>query len=113
MKVISQLLIPNIMMSNLERMIATRAMGTAIISNLSSEYSLERVFLEVFNFNNHSQNTWLFSLIIIYIYGQLKFNEGTIVKLKTIEIYDNYTKLIRKVLFVVFLVFTRDIQNAI
>lgn len=97
-------------LTNLERLVAGRAIGSSILSNLSAELSLERTFLEISNF--HSQNVWMFSVIVVVLYGQYKYNEGQH-KFETIVLYDKYKIIVREVLVVLFLVFTRDVQNAI
>jgi hypothetical protein len=107
-------------MTNLERLVASRAIGSTFISNLSSEISFERIIIEGTHFNLHS-NTWILSIALIYMYGQFKFNEGLLkqseieieIKLQNIQIYDYYEKIIRNILFIFFLIFTRDVQNAI
>ncbi len=96
-------------MSNLERIVASRAIGSSVLSHLSAEVSLEKTLFEMANL--HSPNLWIFSAAAIVMYGQYKFNQGT--KLDDIEIYGKYSRLIKELLVVIFLVFTRDIQNAI
>jgi hypothetical protein len=96
-------------MTNLERIIASRAIGSSVLSHLSAEVSLEKTIFELANV--HSPNLWIFSAAAIVIYGQYKFNEGN--KLNDIVVYEKYSKIIRELLMIIFLVFTRDIQNAI
>jgi hypothetical protein len=97
-------------LTNLERMVASRAIGSSILSQLSTELSLEKTLFEISNF--HSQNYWMFSVIAVVIYGQYKYNEGQH-KYESIAVYDKYKIIVKEILFVLFLVFTRDIQNAI
>lgn len=112
-------LLPNSspVLTNLERLVASRAVGSSIISNLSSEVSIERVLIELWNINFHtsnifnSTNVWIVSVLTIYIYGQYKLNQGVNTKLKDITIYDKYYRFIRELLFVFFIVFTRDVQH--
>jgi hypothetical protein len=96
-------------MTNLERMVASRAIGNSVIAQLSSEISLEKTIFEISNL--HSPNVWILSAAIILMYGQYKFNEGT--KLQNIEVYNKYSNFIRQFMVIIFLVFTRDIENAI
>ena len=96
-------------MSNLEKIVASRAIGNSVLSHLSSEVSLEKTIFEMANL--HSTNIWIFSAAAIIMYGQYKFNQGS--KLDNIEIYEKYSRLIKELLVIIFLVFTKDIQNAI
>lgn len=115
MKLITTLFVPGTIMTNLERMVATRAMGESFISNISSEISFERILIETTHFNL-SSHTWIISVLTIYLYGQFKFNEGLRTKdtkLQNTKIYTKYDKFIKEVMFIFFLIFTRDLQNAI
>lgn len=100
-------------LTGLERIIVTRAMGATIINQLTSEISFDRVVLEMANLNFHSANLWIFSVLAIYLYSRFQYFEGVHSKLQNITVYDRYNRLIREVMFIVFLVFTRDVQNAI
>lgn len=112
-------LLPNSgpILTNLERLVAARAVGSSIISNLSTEVSLERVLIELSNINFHtsnifnSTNVWILSVLTMYLYGQYKLNQGVNTKLKDITIYDKYYRFIRELFFIFFIVFTRDIQH--
>jgi hypothetical protein len=99
-------------MTGLQRIVANRAMGATFVNQLSSEISLERVVLEMTNLNIHSPNLWALSVIAIYVYSRFQYYEGVQSKLKDIEVYDRYKRLIRELMFIVFLVFTRDVQHA-
>lgn len=116
MKVLSHLFLTGPIMTNLERMVASRAIGSTFISNLSSEISFDRIVVEATHFDLHS-NTWILSIFIIYMYGKFKFNQGQTQeidrKLQKIKIYDDAEQFIRSVLFIFFLIFSRDVQNAI
>jgi len=113
MKLLFQSFLPlNTGMTSLERIVATRAMGATIVNQLSSEVSFERVVLEMTNLNFHSTNLWVLSVLAIYLYSRFQYYEGVQSKLKDIEVYDRYKRLIRELMFIVFLVFTRDVQHA-
>lgn len=100
-------------MTSLERIVATRAMGASIMNQLTSEISFERVVLEMTNLHFHSTNLWIISVLAIYLYSRFQYFEGVHSKLQNIDVYDRYNRLIRELMFIVFLVFTRDLQNAI
>ena len=107
---LTSLFIPNVqVMTKLEKIVASRAIGNSIVSHLSSEISFEKILFEVSNIN--SPNLWIFSATAVILYGQYKFYEGS--KLRNIEVYNKYNKMIRELLVIIFLVFTKDVQNAI
>ena len=113
MKLLLQSFLPlNTGMTSLERIVATRAMGATIVNQLTSEVSFDRVVLEMANLNFHSTNLWAFSVLAIYLYTRYQYYEGVQSKLQDIEVYDRYKRLIRELMFIVFLVFTRDVQHA-
>jgi len=115
MKLLTTLFIPGSIMTKLERIIATRAIGESFISNISSEISFERILIETTHFNFHS-HTWMISICVIYLYGHFKFTQGLGTKdtrIQNIQIYGKYNKLIQEMMFIFFLIFTRDVQNAI
>lgn len=96
-------------LTNLERIVATRAIGTSVLTHLYNEFTIEKTMFEIANI--HSPNLWVLSAAAILVYGQYKFNEGT--KLNDIEVYNKYSKFIRELLVILFLILTRDVQNAI
>jgi hypothetical protein len=99
-------------MTSLERIVASRAMGTTFIHQITSEISFERVVFELSNVNFHSTNLWVLSVLAIYLYSRFQYYEGVQSKLQDIEVYGRYKHLIREIMFIVFLVFTRDVQHA-
>jgi hypothetical protein len=105
-----QLFFPIQQMTHLERMVVNRAIGSSVLSNLVSEFSIERTLFDV----SHSQNLWVFSVCAILIYGQYKYQEGVNHrKLSNIGLYDKSQKIVRELLVILFLVLTRDVDNAI
>jgi hypothetical protein len=103
-----------IFMTELERMVATRAIGASFISNVYSEISIDKIALEIANVHFQASNIGLFSVLLVVLYGQYKYNMGAqSAKFENIQIYTQYDKTIREILFIVFLVFTRDVQNAV
>lgn len=98
--------------SNLERMVVTRAIGTTFMSKFSSEWSFERFVLDFSNI--HTVNVWCVSISVLYIMLYLnKYNKDQTRKFENIEIYEEWSKNINKALFILFLVLTREIENAI
>ena len=114
MHILSQLFLPQFpMMSKLERIIYTRAVGISFIENFGSEIQVDRIILELTNYHyNNNNNLLIISVFMIYFYGYYKFYEVTQTKLQKYNIYDNYKRTVRDILFILFLVFSRDVQNA-
>jgi len=100
-------------LTGLERIVATRAMGATFINQLTMEVSFERAVLEMTNMNFHSSNAWVFSVLAIYLYSRIQYYDTVRSKLEDIGVYGRYKRIIRELMFVAFLVFTRDVQNAI
>lgn len=96
-------------MTSLERIVATRSIGHSFMSHVYSEVSVEKNVLGFINLS--SPNIWIFSTVAIVIYGQYKFNEGA--KFKQFVAYDKYNTIIREILMIILLIFTRDVENAI
>jgi hypothetical protein len=115
MKLLIQSLLPiNISLTGLERIVATRAMSSTIVNQLTKEISFEKVVIEITNMQvDSATNILVISVLAIYLYNRFQYYEGLQSKLKDIKVYEKYTRLIREVMFILFLVFTRDIQNAI
>jgi hypothetical protein len=97
-------------LSNLERLVVIRAIGSTTLSTLSSEWSIDKVAFDIMNY--HSNNVWIISTIIIYTYGYYKLYQITHPRLGNIPVYDKWSRVIKECLFILFLVFSRDIQNA-
>jgi len=111
---LTTLFFPSSIMTNLEKMITTRVVSQSIISNLSSEFSIEKIIIEATHFNYQSHN-WILSVFIIYSYGYFKYIEGmnTNTKIQQTKIYDKYNQYIRQLLFIMFIIFSRDVQSVI
>jgi hypothetical protein len=113
MRILSKLfLCPLPVMTNLERLVATKAISESISANITREISLDRIAFELTNYNFQNNQMWILSVILIYLYGKYQYYKGIQYKLNSIRLYDNYTNYVRMVLFIIFLVFTRDVQNA-
>jgi hypothetical protein len=102
---------PMTTLSKLEKIMVTRAIGSSALSSLTSEWSIDKIAIDLFNMQ--SNNTWVFSVILIYAYGYYKLLQMMKPQLVNIPIYYQWSRNIDSVLFVLFLVFTRDVQNAI
>ena len=114
MKIVSQLFLPiGPGLTNLQRIAAVRVMGATFINELTNEISFERLALEMTNCNFHSVNAIMLSVLVIYLYSRITYYDGIRSKLQQTDLYDRYNRIFRDIMFIVFLVFTRDVQNAI
>lgn len=104
-------IMPMTTLTNLERMIVSRAVGSSLISTISSEWSIDRIALDLITIHNH--NSWILSILCIYAYGYYKLFHFMDEKLDNVPVYDKLSRIIKDILFVFFLVFTRDIPDAI
>ena len=111
---LTTLFFPGNIMTNLEKMITTRVVSQSIISNISSEFSIEKIIIEATHFNYQSHN-WILSVFIIYSYGYFKYIEGmnTNTKIQQTKIYGKYNQYIRQLIFIMFIIFSRDVQSVI
>ena len=97
--------------SNLERIVISRAVGSSILSSMSSEWSVDKFIFDIINF--HTDNWWLFSIILAYAYIYYKLMQMINLRLIDVPAYDRWSRTIEDGLFIFFLVFSRDVQNAI
>jgi len=106
--------LPNNLMTNLERIVSIRAINNSVITNISSQYSLQTMYIETMHLNFHSSN-YIVSILVLLIYLQLKYNlvlENNDIQLKEFPIYNKYKNIISQLCLIILLVFTREIENA-
>jgi len=106
-----QIGLPNIhQLSNLERLVINKAIKTSFLSTINSEWSLSDMIMDAFNGQNDSM--WIMSTILIFSYGYYKSYRNIDQKLQTIEIYNTWNKNIQEILFIIFIVLTKNVENA-
>ena len=113
----THLIMPNII-TNLEGILTTKAITTSIISNLRLELTLDKILLQLTQFNYHSTDYFYISIFITYLYGQYKFFKGSEscqidMKLEKFDKYKKVYRITREILFILFIIFSKDVQNAI
>lgn len=105
------------LLTDLEGIITSKAISTSFITNLSNEFTLDRVFIPITEFNNNRSSYLILSFIFTYIYGHYKFTQGSetcrIDKFRKIDKFEKIDRITKDVLFIILFVFTKDIQNAI
>ena len=114
--IVSTSFLPNILpsftgLSSLERLVINNAIKSSIVSSITSEWSFDQILFNIFNAQNN--NMWIISVIAIYGYIYYKASLIHNSKLKNIDIYDSWNKNIRDMFFILFIIFTKDVQNAL
>jgi len=91
----------------------TKAIVTSFYANLRTEFTLDKLFIEMNNFNYHNVNSYI-SMIIIYSYGEYKYMKGskTKEKLQRIDKYDNMYRNFKELIYIFIFIFTKDVQHA-
>ena len=98
-------------LTNLEKLLVSRAIGSSAFSTISSEWSIEKIVFDMINYN--TDNIWIISTIIIYVYGYYKLYDMTRPIKIDQPISDKWAKTVKDVLIMMFFVFSRDVKNAI
>lgn len=111
----------NIRQSGLQNIIATRAFITTLTEKINTEIISDNNLLnEISNaqYSNHIENIFyiaiytavLYSAIIYFTYSK---ETTQIEKLNNIEMFSNTKKKVNILLFIIILLFTKNIENAI
>lgn len=96
-------------MTTLEKIVATRAVGNTIMTNLSKEFSAESM---MFNLSSvYSIDVLFLSVIAIYAYHQ--YHDSATDKIADLPVYSRVSRTTKQIVFILFLIFTRDVNNAI
>ena len=100
--------------SKLESIITAKAFTTSFYANLRTEFTIDKLFIEMNHFNNHNLNSYI-SMIIIYLYGEYKYIKGSkrTEKLQKIDKYDNMYRNFKEIIYIFIFIFTKDVQHAI
>lgn len=109
---------PNMIITNLETIMTTKAVTSSIITNMRMELTLDRILLQLSQMNYHSNNYFYISILITYLYGQYKYFEGSDncnieTKLEKFDKYKNASRTTNEILFILFIIFSKDVPNAI
>ena len=110
-------LIPQQMMltifgTDLEGIVTARAFASSLFSNLRNEFTGDRLFLQLYS--PHSDALVYISISMIFIYGQWKFHEGSqsMEKLQKIDSFNRKETFLKKLIFIILFVFTKDVLSA-
>ena len=99
--------------SKLESIITAKAFTTSFYANLRTEFTIDKLFIGINNFNDHNLNSYI-SMIIIYLYGEYKYIKGSKSKekLQKIDKYDNMYRNFKEIIYIFIFIFTKDVQHA-
>lgn len=111
-------ILPNIVISNLEGIVTAKAITSSLLTNLRLELTLDKFLLQLTQFNYHSTDYFYISVFITYLYGQYKFFKGSEscqidTKLGKFDKYQKVSRITKEIIFIIFVIFTKDVQNAI
>jgi len=98
--------------SDLESIVTARALMSSLFSNLRNEFTGDRLFLQLYS--PHSDSIAYISLLLIFVYGQWKFHQGsqTREKLQKIDSFNKKELIIKNAIFILLFVFTKDVLSA-
>ena len=103
--------------SKLENIVTTKAIGISFFTNLRSEINIDRVFKEIVDMHYTTYSYLYLSMFLTYAYGYYKFTQGSqscqLEKFKKIEKFDKVNRLTKELIFIILFIFTKDVQNAI
>lgn len=102
--------------TDLENIVSQKAILSSIINSLRSEITIDKLFFQISNIStNH--NVYIFtSIVIIYLYGQMKYFDAINLKntkLRKINSYYYIEKLIKEFIIIFLLIFVKNIDPAI
>ena len=95
----------------IESIITSRALVSSIITNVRNEFTMERIAIQIADFQFHSNDYLFLSIIPIIIYGQFKFQQGSQIKIEQINEYQKIQHFIKEFIFVITFIFTKDVHN--
>jgi len=97
-------------MTTLEKIVATRAAGKTILSNISREFSAESLLLKLSSV--YSIDVIFLSIAVVYAYHHYT-ESGEDRKIADFPVYSRVSHITKQIVFILFLIFTRDVNNAI
>ena len=102
------------LVSNLEAIISAKAVGSSILSNIRKETDIEITVLQLLPMNFHGSSGYVYlSIIATFLYSQWFYYDGfEQEKLRKIDKYVRVENFIKNILFVIVLVFVKDVASA-
>jgi hypothetical protein len=100
--------------SPLQNIITKRAIVTTIVSRENQAVILDNIIMHDFNGNiNINHNLFYFTLFAALAFAHAKFSYKYEQKLQNVQMFSNMRKISNQIIFVVALIFTKNVENAI
>jgi hypothetical protein len=109
------------LLTDLEGIATTQVIRNTFLTNIRTEITINNLFSQITEFHYVPSDFIFVSVLLTLLYSQSKYIQGyekktgyeertTILKISK---YGKCERLIKEIVFVLILVFTRDVQNAI
>lgn len=100
--------------SQLERMIRLRVIGNEVIQGLSVELKGDELIANILNFDFEPRYYFLTTVILLFLYGQYKYNQGKENKLVALEDpeFRPTIRFLKELFFVLAIIFAKDVESA-
>jgi hypothetical protein len=119
-KKVSSFIIPppvlaNPILTDLEGIVTTQIIRNTFLTNIRTEITINNLFSQITEFHYVPSDYIFISVLLTLLYSQVKYLDGYDKKSQILKItkYEKCERFIRELVFVLLLVFTRDVQNAI
>lgn len=103
--------------SELERIISTKAVISSLSYNFRNEITLERILFQVSDIHyGNSGVYWFGSILFIYLYGQIKYYDGSMGvkndRFRKITKFSRVEKTTKELLYLILFIFMKDVPHA-
>jgi len=99
--------------SQLERIVHLRVIGSELIQGISMELKGDRLIMNILNFHFEPRYYFFTTIILIFLYGEYKYNQGKenrIVALEKPE-FNGQKRFFKEFLFVLAIIFAKDVES--
>jgi len=102
-----------IIISQLESIITTRAFTSSFFENINKEIDFDRAVLQIIPMHYSSLSGYIYlSIVLTFIYSQWRFYDALeYERFDKIARFSREKKFIKNILFIIILVFIKDIQS--
>jgi len=105
-----------LIVSNLETIVSTKALSESFLKSMRRELDIEWALLQFTPMDIHPSTAYVYaSIVITVIYGQWRFYSGSQTKydkFKKIEKYAREERILRNIIFLIIMIFMKDIETA-
>ena len=101
-----------IIITNLESIVTTRALTSSIIENINKEINIEQALLQILPMHFSVNSYIYFSIVLTFLYSQwYLYDESKYNKFEKISKFSKEKRIIKNIIFVLILVFMKDVQS--